>query len=84
MLMKFAGPFGLEFDQYKTALPSKTIDGGIILVSASVDSFDKANVDWLRGPTQSRCVGLGGHTGLVQFPSGAKLEVLSPNPKKKG
>ena len=84
MLMKFAGPFGFEFDQYKTALPTKTIDGGIVLVSASVDSFDKANVDWLRGPTQSKCVGLSGHTGLVQFPSGAKLEVLSPNPKKKG
>ncbi|MAA54842.1 MAG: hypothetical protein CMK43_06665 [Porticoccaceae bacterium] len=80
MLVKFAGPFGLEFDQYQTALPTKAVSGGIVLVSASVDSIDKANVDWIREPTQSRCVGLSGKTGLLQFPSGAKLEVLSPHP----
>ena len=84
MLLKFAGPYGLEFDQYNTASSTSAIDGGVVLVSASVDSFEAANIDWLRKPAQSNCTGLNGKTGLLEFPSGAKLEVITPNPNKKG
>ena len=82
MLLKFAGPYGLEFDQYQTASSSSAIDGGIVLVSASVDSFETSDIDWLRKPSQSNCDGLDGETGLLEFPSGAKLEVIALNTKK--
>ena len=82
MLLKFAGPYGLEFDQYQTASSASAIDGGVVLVSASVDSFETSDIDWLRKPSQSNCDGLDGETGLLEFPSGAKLEVITLNPKK--
>jgi|TARA_B110000116_G_scaffold11296_1_gene9188 hypothetical protein len=77
MMMKFSGPFGFEFDQYGKELDREKIDGGIILVSSSVDDFNNITTSWERNSVESSCPGIDGKSGLVRFPSGALLEVIS-------
>jgi hypothetical protein len=77
MMLKFSGPFGFEFDQYGKELDREEIDGGIILVSASVDDFTNIGKSWERDPVDSSCPGIEGKSSLVRFPSGALLEVVS-------
>ena len=77
MIMKFSGPFGFEFDQYGKELDREKIDGGIILVSSSVDDFNNITTSWERNSVESSCPGIDGKSGLVRFPSGALLEVIS-------
>lgn len=77
MLMKFAGPFGFEFDQYAGEIEVEQAKGGIVLVSASVEALTNTKDIWARKPTDSSCPGVQGQSGLVRFPSGALLEVLA-------
>lgn len=77
MMLKFSGPFGFEFDQYGKELDREKIDGGIILVSSSVDDFNNITTSWERNSVESSCPGIDGKSGLVRFPSGALLEVIS-------
>ena len=76
MLLKFAGPFGFEFDEYRNESKSQSADGGIVLVSASVNGFIGNLGVWSRKPSASHCPHIAGPSGLITLPSGAKLELL--------
>lgn len=77
MMMKFSGPFGFEFDEYGNASERAQAPGGIILVSASVDSLTSIDSSGQYNGTVSTCVGIQGRSSLVRFPSGALLEVVA-------
>jgi|TARA_B110000967_G_scaffold198847_1_gene232462 hypothetical protein len=78
MMMKFSGPFGFEFDQYGKGVDKQQSTGGIILVSASVDSLNSTITSLDGTPATSSCPGIQGQSELVSFPSGALLELVAP------
>ncbi len=77
MMMKMSGPFGFEFDEYASEVEITDASGGIELVSVSVDTL-AGEYDWSQHPKESKCSGLSGYSGLLEFPSGANLQVLAP------
>ena len=77
MMLKFSGPFGFEFDEYRKASDRPQGPGGIILVSASVDTLTSINSS-RQFDTVSSCPGIQGRSSLIQLPSGALLEVVAP------
>jgi len=78
MMMKFSGPFGFEFDEYGKAPVTTQVPGGIMLVSASVDTHSGTDLSWEHNSSISSCLGIQGRSRLVRFPSGALLEVVDP------
>jgi len=79
MMMKMSGPFGFEFDEYASEVEVSNVSGGIELVSVSADTL-AGEYDWSEFPKESQCSGLSGYSGLLEFPSGANLQVLAPVP----
>jgi len=79
MMMKMSGPFGFEFDEYASEVEISNVSGGIELVSVSADTL-AGEYDWSEFPKESQCSGLSGYSGLLEFPSGANLQVLAPVP----
>ena len=79
MMMKMSGPFGFEFDEYASEVEVSNVSGGIELVSVSADTL-AGEYDWSDFPKESQCSGLSGYSGLLEFPSGANLQVLAPVP----
>ena len=79
MMMKMSGPFGFEFDEYASEVEVSNVSGGIELVSVSADTL-AGEYDWSEFPKESQCSGLSGYSGLLEFPSGANLQVLAPLP----
>ena len=79
MMMKMSGPFGFEFDEYASEVEISNVSGGIELVSVSADTL-AGEYDWSEFPKESKCSGLSGYSGLLEFPSGANLQVLAPVP----
>jgi hypothetical protein len=77
MMLKFSGPFGFEFDEYRKSSDRPQGPGGIILVSASVDTLTSINSS-RQFDTVSSCPGIQGRSSLIQLPSGALLEVVAP------
>ncbi len=77
MMMKMSGPFGFEFDEYASEVEITDASGGIELVSVSADTL-AGEYDWSQHPKESKCSGLSGYSGLLEFPSGANLQVLAP------
>ena len=79
MMMKMSGPFGFEFDEYVSEVEASNVSGGVELVSVSAETL-AGEYDWSKFPKESKCSGLSGYSGLLEFPSGANLQVLAPVP----